>query len=103
MIATTKRVNGGSMTVDASSIDLLIDALASEDIKSRREALGALIRRGTMAVNALVELLKSHNEHVRWEAAKALGKIGGHESAEALVGALDDDSLDVRWLAADGL
>lgn len=86
-----------------SSIELLVNALASDDIALRSHAFRALIRRGTIATVAVAELLKSPNERVRWEATKALGKIGGKDAAEALAAALDDESLDVRWLAADGL
>ena len=77
-------------------------ALGSEDFSTRRNALRSLVRRGPIAVKALGGLLTSPHEHVRWEAAKALGRIGRPEAAERLASALDDESLDVRWLASDG-
>ena len=40
---------------------------------------------------------------MRWEAAKALGKIGDPKAALALVGALEDPRSGIRWLAAEGL
>jgi HEAT repeat protein len=92
-----------SLSNHQPSIDLLVDALASTDYSARRHALKALIRRGTIAVDALIGLLKSSSEQVRWEAAKALGRIGGPESTDALAALLDDESPDVRWRAADGL
>jgi len=54
-------------------------------------------------VSSLVEALADPKEVVRWEAAKALGQIHDPAAAQALVGALDDEMFDVRWLAAEGL
>ena len=51
----------------------------------------------------MIEALADHNKWVRWEAAKALGQIGDPSVAHALVGALEDEIFDVRWLAAEGL
>jgi HEAT repeat protein len=90
-------------TVRTPSLQLLIDSLSSSSIPRRRRALRALIGRGPIAVAALAGLCSSPREHVRWEAAKALGRIGGLNAAETLARVLDDESLDVRWTAADGL
>jgi HEAT repeat protein len=54
-------------------------------------------------VPSLIQLLSHHKQHVRWEAAKALGGIGDPIAAFALVNALNDRDGDVRWVAADGL
>ena len=90
-------------TAGTSSLQLLIDSLSSSSIPRRRRALRALIGHGPIAVAALAGLFTSPREHVRWEAAKALGRIGGLSAAEALAPVLDDESLDVRWAASDGL
>lgn len=84
-------------------LHILIASLSSNDVPQRRHALRELVRRGSEAVSALSDLLQSPHEHVRWEAAKALGRIGGPQAAEALASSLDDESLDVRWTAANGL
>jgi HEAT repeat protein len=40
---------------------------------------------------------------VRWEAAKALAGIADPDAASALIDAMDDDSADVRWVAAEAM
>ena len=55
-------------------------------------------------VPALVRVLASDkNNYVREEIVRALGKIGTKGAVAALIGALTDDSRDVRWYAAIGL
>ena len=61
------------------------------------------VSQGQKSVQILHRCLSSHDEHVRWEAAKALSEIGGAAAMEVLAGALQDESLDVRWVAAEGL
>lgn len=61
------------------------------------------VKRGAKAVHELDDLLHSSDEHVRWEAAKALGEIGGGEAMMSLSTALADESVDVRWVAAEGM
>jgi HEAT repeat protein len=51
----------------------------------------------------LIGLLSDKNEHMRWEACKALGSIKDPEAAGSLVGALSDRGMEIRWLAAEGL
>jgi hypothetical protein len=58
---------------------------------------------GSPAVPALVRALTSPSEHVRWEAAKALGEIADPRAAPALVDTLEDEKASIRWLAATAL
>jgi hypothetical protein len=62
-----------------------------------------LVEIGAEAVAPLAELLDSPSKRTRWEAAKTLGDIGVLEAAPALLGVIDDESSEVRWLAAGGL
>jgi HEAT repeat protein len=50
-----------------------------------------------------MEALRDQRQRVRWEAAKALSEMRAPAAAQALVNTLEDDSLGIRWLAADGL
>lgn len=81
-------------------------ALASEDPRQRTLAAKALGRQGP-AVRAaaphLVLALRDADPMVRSMAASALGKIGATESAAALVQALADPVVPVRFWAADAL
>lgn len=85
------------------AIDRLIGELASIDGVERRQARERLVGMGRLATPALIHALQSDNEHVRWEAAKALGAIPDPRAAEALVSALRDQESSVRWLAAKAL
>jgi HEAT repeat protein len=93
-------------TEPGESIDTeeLLENLASADHVTRHKArrqLAALGRRVVPQLRTL--LLQSRSERARWEAAKALGSIGGEDAVEALAGALPDASSDVRWSAVQGL
>ena len=81
----------------------LIGDLASDDHLTRHKARRDLTRLGMDVVPQLRELLQSPAEHVRWEATKVLGSIGGEQALEALATALPDASHDVRWTAVEGL
>jgi HEAT repeat protein len=87
----------------AAAIGSLIANLASDDGITRVKARHALILYRDKAVKPLIEALADRNQWVRWEAAKALGKIGSSAATHALVKALEDRMFDVRWLAAQGL
>lgn len=88
---------------DPATISRLIAALADDDRVSRQRARESLVEIGVVAVTPLTEALAKSNERVRWEAANALSEIGDPAAAPALVGALEDNSFGVRWLAAEGL
>src|SRR5512140_659199 len=85
------------------SIEGLIQDLCSNEPVKRQEARQRLVNLGPPVIPQLKPLLSAKDEHVRWEAAKALGEIGGAEAAQALAQALSDPSRDVRWAATHGL
>jgi HEAT repeat protein len=84
-------------------IELLVETLAREDGIERQCARERLVSIGNPAVPALIRCLSDPRHQVRWEAAKALGKIADPIAAPSLVGALEDKDFGVRWLAAVGL
>jgi HEAT repeat protein len=90
-------------SAESADISALIAALAHEDPVERHQAREALVAVGKPVVHRLIKLLSDPRMHVRWEAAKALGPISDPSAALALVNALEDKSVDVRWLAALGL
>jgi HEAT repeat protein len=93
----------GSKKPTAAEIEGLVAALEHRDPVSRQKARETLVTIGRPAVAALIELLENHNDHVRWEAAKALGAIRDPAAASALVARLMDKDEDVRWVAAEAL
>lgn len=85
------------------SVDTLIAALASYNGLVRKQARDSLVEIGKPAVPALLEILTHQSGQVRWEAAKVLSQIGDPVAVSAMIEALEDADLGVRWLAAEGL
>ncbi len=81
----------------------LMAELADPDITPRRRAREALVRMGEESLPALHEGLARGSFLVRWEVAKALMEMKSPRSIPALIGALEDEEQDVRWLAAVAL
>ena len=90
------------MSTSDKMAELIIE-LRSKDGIRRERARKSLVRLGKSAVPTLIGLLSDKNEHMRWEACKALGSIKDPEAAGSLVGALSDRGMEIRWLAAEGL
>ena len=88
---------------DATTINALVNDLASKDGFVRVRARRALVAINGKAINTLVKALSSKKTWLRWEAAKALCEIGDPAATQALINALEDKEFDVRWLAAEGL
>lgn len=85
------------------NVDSLMLDLASDDRQRRQQARESLVALGKPAVALLLEALAASSPIVRWEAVKALGEIGDPAAIPALVKALEDETIDVRWRAAESL
>jgi HEAT repeat protein len=83
--------------------DDLVDAIASNLPGLHRAAAQALQELGHPAVPALIRALRHRDNHVRWHAARVLGKIGDPEAIPALIQTMEDVDSGVRWLAAEAL
>jgi HEAT repeat protein len=81
----------------------LLTELGSGDGVTRTRARETLVLIGEPAVANLEALLKDDDKQVRWEAAKALGAVRDPRSVDTFVRLLDDQSSELRWLAASGL
>jgi hypothetical protein len=86
-----------------SQLRQLVFELANSDGVLRRHARRALERVGKDAAPYLINALESPDANVRWEAAKALGRVIEPTAAPALVTALMDESFEIQWLAAEAL
>jgi HEAT repeat protein len=62
-----------------------------------------LVDIGKPAIDYLIGLQYSKNDHLRWEAIKTLTQIADPDSIPIFINALENDRFDVRWLAAEGL
>lgn len=69
----------------------------------RNEAIGALVKIGTPAVEPLIEKLIYGNEGVRKLAAWGLGAIGDHRALEPMIVAARDENAGVRYRAVEAL
>ena len=87
-----------------TNLESLIDLLASKNGATRQKARKTLVALGKPSVPSLTQALQNSKlDHVRWEAAKALGTIGDTRAIPSLVKALEDSNSDVTWLAAEAL
>jgi sporulation protein YlmC with PRC-barrel domain len=96
-------IDANSQTHTFGSITSFITMLGNNDAPTRLEARKKLIAMGSSAVPVLITALSNCNDHIRWEAARALGEIQDPASIKNLVQALEDQNVDVRWAAAESL
>jgi hypothetical protein len=91
-----------SITSEYELSTLLTD-LGNENGLIRQQARLGLMHFGKKSIPVLLEALKSQNVHTRWEAVKALGDFRDPENAVALTSMLTDDDPGVRWVAMESL
>lgn len=88
---------------DQKSVEALAEALRSKNVAERAKTREKLVALRHVAVIPLLHRLSDPDEHVRWEAAKALAEIADPSAADGLAEALNDESAGVRWNAGEGL
>ncbi|ERH03026.1 MAG: HEAT repeat protein [Halonotius sp. J07HN6] len=83
---------------DQHTIEVLVDALESDDMQTSQFAATSLAEMGGEAVETeLIDLVKSDAaEDARAQAVFVLGKIGGERSQDVVSNLTDDDSKQVR-------
>ncbi len=84
-------------------VEELIRALGNEHPAERGRARATLIHMGRPVVPRLIEALHGPSAHLRWEVARALAAIRDPRAAAALVATLEDEMLEVRWVAEGGV
>jgi HEAT repeat protein len=85
------------------SIKNNIYKLTHESGLVRKKARELLVEIGKPAVDFLLSFIDHPDKNTRWEAVKALSEINDPDSAPFLVIALEDESSEIRWMAAEGL
>jgi hypothetical protein len=88
---------------ESALIKTLIGFLSSRSGLTRQYARTSLVAIGIPAVPALLALLKNKNSRGRWEALKALGEIRDPSAIGEIIIRLNDESFEIRWLAAEAL
>jgi hypothetical protein len=86
-----------------TQISYLITDLGNDHGLVRQRARLQLEHIGSESVPALLEALQSQNVHVRWEAVQALGELRIPETATAVTDLLMDEDTGVRWAAMESL
>ncbi len=80
----------------------LIGALRFPDVKIQKEAAAALGTLGPEAAGSLLAALKTKDTVMKLGVIEALGKIREARAVEPLIACLNDESNEVRWVAATG-
>ena len=88
---------------EKDAVRALIRGLGSSDGEIRGNARAGFVKMGKEAIDYLSELVGAPIENLRLEAARALGEIGGPETAALLVEAMQNGQPDIRQAAATGL
>lgn len=86
-------------TLENKSIDEIIKELSAPGADNRRSAaliLGNTKKKDKRIVPALIKTLNDPDSDVRWNVAKALGKIGDPQAVPALIEGCEDPDKDVR-------
>ena len=92
-----------NQTLDNKEILELIENLGDKDAHQRRTARKDLVAKGDIVIDYLEQLL-DHSKHIyRWEAIKTLEELKNPKSIPIFIKSLENDELDIRWIAAEGL
>jgi hypothetical protein len=94
---------GSGQVRDMGSSEALVKALLYPQLWIRRSAAEALIELGDDAVGPLLKAAACRDSRLRKEAIRTLGRIHNHQAAASIVAALDDESWEVRWVAAEAV
>jgi len=86
----------GNMPITAGNFQKLVQGINREVVTTEEK-----IERDHLFKSR--ELLSDRKQQLRWEGCKALGNIMDPAAAKVFVNALSDESVEVRWLAAEGL
>ena len=77
----------------------LDDPNFNKKVRSRK----TLVRMGKSILPQMHKLIKSENTDLRLEASKIIELISDRKSIPVLLELLDDNTFDIRWIAAEGL
>lgn len=89
---------------DPVYLEVFIPALYDDDKGVREAATSALVTLGSIAVNPLLDIIRSEADwKVRYRAAEALGMIGDEIATIPLIGLLSDNKDHLRYMAAKSL
>jgi len=94
---------GLAIKPDESAIQPLIRALSDEDSMVGSLAVNALIKLGSAAVPALIEVVQDASQSARIHALRALAEIRDHRAIRIMMKVMGEDSVLLQHWAKEGL
>ena len=80
-----------------------VDELCSNEESIRENAHAGLVAAGVQSIRYLNKLALSNNQEERREVVKIIGEINNKQGIPLLIHSLEDEELEIRLLAAEGL
>ena len=86
-----------------SAVPPLVQALSDEDSMVSSLAVNALVKIGSPAVPALIDVVKSAPQSARIHALRALAEIRDHRAIPVMMKVMEEDSVLLQHWAKEGL
>lgn len=94
---------GLAIKPEESAVQPLIEALSDEDSMVSSLAVNALVKIGSKAVPALIDVVKSAPQSARIHALRALAEIRDHRAIPVMMKVMEEDSVLLQHWAKEGL
>ncbi|MCD4746948.1 MAG: HEAT repeat domain-containing protein [Bacteroidales bacterium] len=89
--------------VSSEDIKELINKLTDNNGMVRQQARETLVSMDNKVTQDIINILQTSNYRLKWEAVKTLEQIADPDSIPAFIELLDDETSEIRWMAAKGL
>ncbi len=94
---------GLAIKPDESAIQPLVQVLSDEDSMVASLAVNALVKIGSAAVPALIEVVKDAPQSARIQALRALAEIRDHRAIPIMMKVMEENSVLLQHWAKEGL
>jgi HEAT repeat protein len=94
---------GLALKPDERAIQPLVRALSDEDTMVGSLAVNALVKTGSAAVPALIEVVKDASQSARIHALRALAELRDHRAIPIMMKVMEEDSVLLQHWAKEGL
>jgi HEAT repeat protein len=94
---------GLAIKPDDSAVQSLVQALSDEDGMVSSLAVNALVKIGSAAVPALIDVVKHASQSARIHALRALAEIRDHRAIPVMMKVMEEDSVLLQHWAKEGL
>lgn len=94
---------GLAIKPEESAVQPLIKVLSDEDSMVSSLAVNALVKTGSKAVPALIDVVKTAPQSARIHALRALAEIRDHRAIPVMMKVMEEDSVLLQHWAKEGL